>query len=250
MIEEQIYKIVDQTGAAIMTGRTNNPARRAKEYARYKWWKSEYKLEPYRTVARNGMSDEDYGMYAAAVEHMEICRNRTWDVQGGRNRMSPVCQMVWGPEARREVARMGGSIGGITAGRKAVESGHLASLRTPEHQGAAAKCAGRKALESGQLASVRSIEHSAKGGRKSGQISIANGHLKRIVALPQTIAAKKKLGRLRTENGFMERMRNLPQSKEAQRRGARISSHKNWHVRRAIANPDCELCKTSLLIAA
>ena len=43
---------------------------------------------------------------------------------------------------------------GLALGRKNVESGLLARLRTPEHQRRVARIAGRKAVESGQLASI------------------------------------------------------------------------------------------------
>jgi hypothetical protein len=53
-----------------------------------------------------------------------------------------------------------GSKGGKTQGRKNVESGHLASIRTKESQSKGGKIGGRKAVESGHLASICS-----KGGK-------------------------------------------------------------------------------------
>ena len=59
----------------------------------------------------------------------------------------------------------GRSKAGKIAGKKAVESGHWASLKTPNHQSKAGKIGGKKAVESGQLASIRTLEGSIQGGK-------------------------------------------------------------------------------------
>jgi hypothetical protein len=300
-VEEQIYRIVDTaTSKTLMTGRTNNPKRRAKEYARYDWWQPTFELVPYRVIARNGYNDEEYGMYAAAVEHMEICRNQTWFNQGGRNKMSPICQMTWGPDARAEVCKIGGIIGGHKnvesgqwarmlelpqskaarianghkavesgqfdrlrelpqtkavqaacgriyghlngpiSGRKAVESGRLASYRTPEHQAKAARASGRKAVESGriqalgrkmvesgQLAHIRELPQTRAALAVARRDLVDSGHFARISKLPQTKAARVANGRKAVESGRWARIKELPQTKAAQAANGRTQGRKN-----------------------
>jgi hypothetical protein len=263
MIEEQIYKIVDtQTGEAIMTGRTNDPERRAREYRLYDWWRPEYKLEPYRIIARHGMNDEDYGMYAAAVEHMEICRNRTWDVQGGRNKMSPLVQRLWGPEAIKEVSRMGGLVGGILGGRiqgrRNAQNGQLASIAIKGAYAAGriakvtgqASALGRKAVESGQLAAITTYESRSKGGKTQGVIqgrkNVDSGHIHKLGRIQ---------GRKNAESGRMAEIGKLG-GRVSQGGKARteaklkacaenliIANHKHWHIRRGITNANCSLCQ-------
>jgi len=93
-----------------------------------------------------------------------------------------------------EDGRKSGRIGGCVQGRKNVESGHiqalghiwgpkavesgqLASLRTPEHQQRAGRAGGRKNVETGHLAQLRTPEHQAKAGRIGGKIGGRKGSL-------------------------------------------------------------------------
>ena len=82
----------------------------------------------------------------------------------------------WGYEGGMNVTLPGsadyenmGTIGGPIAGRIAVESGQLASVRTPESLAKGGRIggpiAGRIAVESGQLARISTPESLAKGGR-------------------------------------------------------------------------------------
>jgi hypothetical protein len=103
------------------------------------------------------------------------------------------------PQAK-EAQRINGSVFGRINGRKNVESGQLARLRTPEHQVKAACAAGRKAVESGQLARLRTPEHQAKAGRTEGAA-----------------------------------------------RGRLMAQHNRWHINRVISKPDtCALCAAAL----
>lgn len=126
------------------------------------------------------------------------------------------------PEMFAENSRKGGAIGGRIAGRKNVESGHLARISS---LGAAA--AGRKAVESGHLARISSL-----GGKVSGRQNVENGHLERIRHLAGRVS-----GRKHAQSGFMDRIRPLGAAK-----GGRAASHLIWHVRRGIVNPKCSLC--------
>ncbi|SRR6266478_7776838 len=136
-------------------------------------------------------------------------------------------------ERCRKAGRKGGLKGGRIAGRMAVESGHLASIRTREscskggfigghNQPREAKEAGgrkggliggRKAVESGRLAALN---------RKN----IENGHLAGLNKLPQSIDARRKTGRKNVESGHLARIRHI-----------------RWHARRNIVNPACALCQ-------
>ena len=64
------------------------------------------------------------------------------------------------PERIRELGRI--------QGRKNVLSGHLESIRTPQHQREAGRAGGLAAVASGQLASIRTPEHQKMAGRRGG----------------------------------------------------------------------------------
>jgi hypothetical protein len=112
-----------------------------------------------------------------------------------------------GRQAHRETARrIGlkyGAINGERLGKWAIESGHLARLRTPEHQVSAARAAGRKCAE--------------------------NGHLERIRNLPQTKRIMLEVGQKAVESGQLAIARLT-------------GNHNRWHVKRGIVNPDCNFC--------
>ena len=101
---------------------------------------------------------------------------------------------------------------GHIGGRWAVESGHLAKLRTSEHQAKAGRAGGHI------------------GGRIAGRKNIESGHLARMWELPQTKAARSANGRIQgrkaVESGQLDRIRELPQTKAAQRANCRIQGRK------------------------
>jgi hypothetical protein len=101
-----------------------------------------------REVPRHeGYSDQDYNFRLKAAEAMDIVRKKTWVEDGGLNKMSPLVQASGSPMLEAERGRLGGIAGGrnggLISGRKSVENGHLASLRTPEHQREAGRRGGR-----------------------------------------------------------------------------------------------------------
>src|SRR6266478_7996717 len=116
-------------------------------------------------------------------------------------------------ERCRKAGRKGGLKGGRIAGRMAVESGHLASIRTRESCSKGGFIGGHKAVESGRLAALN---------RKN----IENGHLAGLNKLPQSIDARRKTGRKNVESGHLARIRHI-----------------RWHARRNIVNPACALCQ-------
>jgi hypothetical protein len=278
---EEIYKIVDTTtNAVLMTGRSRVPKKRATQYRRYDWWKPEYQLVPYRVIARREMNDGEYGMYAAAVEHMEICRNKTWDVQGGRNKMSPLVQQLWGPEFRREYARIGGLIQGPIAGQKSIENGHIQRLgriygpiQGPKNRdsGLANRLGktygainGAIAAKSGQLELARQSPKTKTAQREVGRKCLESGQLDRIRQSPKAKEAQSKSGRRNVESGHLASIRTFEGSSKGGKMGGRsksseklaacalnfrVASHKRWHVNRQIINPSCELCRTAAVAA-
>ena len=94
-------------------------------------------------------------------------------------------------EARRKGGTIGGKIGGKRTqelhpeiyreiGKKNVESGHLARLRTPEHQRAAGKIGGKiggaKHVASGHISRLGKVQ-----GPKSGKIAVESGQIFTLV---------------------------------------------------------------------
>lgn len=111
---------------------------------------------------------------------------------------------------------------GCRQGRKNVESGFLAKLRTPEHQSAAAKVSGSKAAETGRIQAVGRkyggkvpIEACTRGGAIAGKIAVENGQLEKA----RKVVTPAKIGHLFKAN------------------------HIRWHVNRNIINEHCELCR-------
>lgn len=104
----------------------------------------------------------------------------------------------------------GGRKGGRIAGRKAVESGQIYQMATPEGRARGGRISGpirgRKNVESGQIYQIATPESCARGGRKSGRKSVESGHLARISAK---------------------------------------ALHVRWHTNRGIVNSDCPLCESS-----
>lgn len=75
-----------------------------------------------------------------------------------------------------------GRIGGRVAGRKAVESGQLAKISTPESRAKGGRIVGRRNVESGLLDRIHRL-----GGRVQGPVqgrkNVESGHLARIARL-------------------------------------------------------------------
>lgn len=249
--QEQIYKIVDtETGFNIYTGRSKNPIKRGKRHAAGSWWKPTYLLNPYRTIVRDDLTDKEYGVYCAVIEHMEICRNRTWIDQGGRNKMSPIRQVLWGPEERTEVGRLGGlvSTGGFatnetTEGRKGNGgrvTGPINVLRandfirslTKEQRKSITSKAGTASFNKKAGVHGRTKEQMTKDGQKAAIVNMRN---KTSIFSPDYDRRKggSVSGPRNAESGHMARIQ-------------KEYNHSRWHVQ-TYAGPieDCFLCNMS-----
>ena len=113
-----------------------------------------------------------------------------------------------------EAIRLAQIEGAKKAGRKNVESGHLASIRTTEHQSMAGKLGGIAAVNSGHLASLRTPEHQATAGRAGGKIGGKIAIAKLTVEQKRTggkTAGKKNgpaNGRKAAESGLLKKARS------------------------------------------
>jgi hypothetical protein len=138
------------------------------------------------------------------------------------------------------------------AGRKAVESGQLASVAS-----LGGRTQGRKNVESGQIASIATIESRCKGGRIggriAGRISVESGQLAHIASLGGRIGGLIQ-GRKNVESGQLARICVLggrASGRKAAESGhlARIA-HVRWHTQRNIFNPKCAFCSAAQGVAA
>ncbi len=145
-----------------------------------------------------------------------------------------------------ELGRTYGKMNGQVQGKKNVENGHLAKVRTSE------VCikGGQRNAESGQ---IQALGRSGIGGRirgreaaKSGQIqklghvqgrkNVENGHLARVRTHEGSVKGGQIGGRKVVENGHLASI----QTPENRAKGL----HTRWHVKRNIVNPNCQLCAT------
>jgi hypothetical protein len=101
-----------------------------------------------REVPRHESEDDiSYNFHLKAAEALDIAKRKTYEEDGGLNQMSPLIQAAGRSLLDTELGRLGGLAGGrkggLISGRRSVENGHLARLRTPEHQSAAGRIGGR-----------------------------------------------------------------------------------------------------------
>jgi hypothetical protein len=144
---------------------------------------------------------------------------------------------------------------------------HLARIRTPEHQRAAAAVAGKKSSESGRIQELGRIQgrknvesgHLSRicreggriggkiAGKISGRIAKESGRLLKISSLGGKVA-----GRMAVESGHMARMQRLGGKVIGKRNAetpgymsklATIGNHNRYHLKRPGGfNPNCKLC--------
>ncbi len=206
-----------------------------------------HRLVVYRTIERCDLSDEGFGLYAAAVEHMEICRNKTWDTQGGRNVVSPLLQRLGGPDLWKQIARSGGLLGGKATAAipgqmgKMGRTGGSATKETTE--GRKGNCGrGTNETTQGRKSNGGLIGGHLSGGSITGKI--------RMSLLGKTGAGGRKggpiAGRIAVDSGQLSRARNLFHNliKSGQIRiDNRAANHVRWHVSRDVVKEGCELCE-------
>ncbi len=172
-----------------------------------------------REVPRpEGYSDSDYNFYLKACEAMDIARKKTYTEHGGLNKISPLIQALGHPMLEMEIGRIGGRIGGPIGGRRAVDSGQLASIlelpQTKRAQHISGSILGRKNIESGHLARicdkggyVQGRKNAESGqiqaiGRTQGRKAVESGHLARIAVL-----GGREGGRKNVESGRLANIR-------------------------------------------
>ena len=130
-------------------------------------------------------------------------------------------------EKGRKAQRIAASAQGKIQGRVAVDSGLLASLRTPEHQKEAGRAAGRKAVKNGHLpaaqekARKRLIEmgwYEELGrrnvesgfiqalGRDQGRKNVENGHLASLRTPEHQAAAGRARGQQSRDSGWAKKL--------------------------------------------
>jgi hypothetical protein len=193
----------------------------------YDWFDDRtHALIPLRTVDH---ADADFlQILLKSVENCEIARQKTWEEQGGRNRMSPLVQWLNHDFIESEIGKIGGKVtaaipghmsragkiggkkGGVIGGRingnLSVRNGRLASMRTPEHQAAA----GRRSIEIHGCPATR--ENCIQGGRISGKRAFETGQLASITTA------------------------------ETRAKGAEAACHIRWHIKRNTFSKSCRLC--------
>jgi hypothetical protein len=95
---------------------------------------------------------------------------------------------------------------------------------------------GRKNVESGQFASIKTFESCSKGGRISGQKSAESGTLARVRNLPQTKEGQRRAGRKAVESGSLLRAARLSGLKAVenghQARISKLGACFRWNIRR------------------
>ncbi len=158
-----------------MVGSTTKPLReRTWGYrSTMKWFRDgRYELVTIRVV--NHDNPEIFPVYLKAVENCEIARNHTWREEGGRNKIAPLIQWMGSAQFEFERGRLGGIVGGKVAGRKAAESGQIQRAgvlgRKKNMENGQPFRLGRHNVESGHLAKLRTPEHQAKAGRIGGKL--------------------------------------------------------------------------------
>jgi hypothetical protein len=161
---------------------------------------------------------------------------------------------------------------GSLSGRMNVESGHLARIRTPEHQAEAGRVSGRKTKELG--IGIHAPGVVAKAGRLGGRSAADSGRIQalgrsgmggRASVLVYTPEQRSKVMRKtilsftpeqRTQNSRNGVLAYVASTTYEQRRErSRKSTHQRWHInstpkRPARRSSDCSLCIAELQVAS
>jgi hypothetical protein len=166
--------------------------------------KEEAQAEEMRLIALYGRKDLGLGTLLNLTDGGPGTKN-PWS--GHRQAMREAGRKAVESGRLATVAASGGRVSGPKTGpllgRKNVESGQIQAL-------------GRRNVESGHLDRIRSFEAQSRGGRKRGPIlareNVASGFASA-------------LGRRNAESGVLDKAR-----------------HTRWHVNRGISSPSCSLC--------
>jgi hypothetical protein len=219
-----VYHVVDKTtGEVVKVGSTTNSLKRRFSYSDYTQKYTNHFLREAKIIRSSDLDYYDredpfcpFLWHLVASEHMEILKQNTFRKNKFSNRISPLDQKYFGFDPF-----VYGAEGGRIGGRRNVESGHWATLRTPEIIMMGAKAAGAVAVKTGQIYRIRTKEACYRGGVTQGN------------------KAK--------ESGQWGEVKNL-------------GLHTRWHVKGSTAkngraveakpNPRCTLCSEQNLIIA
>jgi len=164
-------------GKLVKVGSTTHTLEWRRKHGYTKQFGPAVELHLIREVPRPvGYSDRDYDFYLKACEAFDIVQKKTYQEDGGLNKISPLIQALGGPMLEAEMGRIGGRI----RGPQAVKSGQFTRLRTPEHQSNAGRAAGRKNIESGHI-------------QRLGRKNVETGHLREICT-PEVCARGGRIG--------------------------------------------------------
>jgi|SRR5208282_1583469 len=142
--------------------------------------------------------------------------------EGGFNKTIPRS------EDYQNIGRIGGLIRGPALGRENVKNGHLAKIRTHEHQVAAARLGGsvqgpiqgRKNVENGHIRAL---------GRTQGRKNVENGRLAKLRTPEHQSKAGRVVGINNVKSGLLDRIRPK-------------AMHALHHTKRGIVSPTCAYC--------
>jgi hypothetical protein len=188
----RIYHVVDKiTGEVVKVGSTTQTLERRFSYPDYRKKYTNYFIREAKILESSEFDwyDADdpncpFLWHLVASEHMEILKQGTFKKSRFSNRVSPLDQKYFGFDPF-----LYGAVGGHVSGKKNVESGHWATLRTPEIIMMGAKAAGALAARTGQINKIKTYESclkgalnqstqdKARGGYTQGKKNVESGHL-------------------------------------------------------------------------
>lgn len=145
------------------------------------------------------------GLSAAQSGQLEKARNY------------PERKEKWAEIIQSEKAKENRKIQGFKQGKKNVESGHWATLRTREIIMMGAKAAGALAAKTGQINKIKTYESSLKGALNQKKEDKVRGGVTQ--------------GTKNVANGHLERVR-------------KTAPHIRWHVKRGLVSPTCKFCSS------
>lgn len=251
-----VYHVVDlRTGCVIKVGSTTRSLRQRFIQTDYKKRYANHFLKEARRIESSNFdeynSNDPYCSFLwhlAAIEHLEMLKQDTFRKSSLSNQYSPLDQKSSGFSGA-----IGGKIGGLISGRRAVENGQLAAARNCPQ----AISARRNLYDSGHMKWMRElpqtkIAQSLNGriiggkNRDSGQIQKLGRKNKGRLDL---IEAGKALGRKAVESGHLDRIRESG-SRAAGKIAVRTGQIKNLGIVQGKKNAESGHLKNIALLGA
>jgi hypothetical protein len=225
-ITGRIYHVVDKTtGEVVKVGSTICSLKKRFAYPDYQKKYTNHFLREAKVLISGELDwyqkNDPYCPFLwhlVASEHMEIVRQKTFDKGEFSNQISPLVQKYVGFDGW-----LYGSVGGKIAGKKNVESGHWATLRTHEIIMMGAKAAGALAARTGQINQIKTYESSLKGALNQKKEDKARGGYTQ--------------GKKNVDSGHLAKVR-------------KIAPHNHWHIKGGKPSPRCVFCSEQSLIIA